>query len=145
VNRGIRWRGWLMALAIFFAGTALGIAGTAWAGLRLLRQTLQASPDVEGPADRAAARIGKELTERLQLTAAESARVQAILTQSAQRMKSIRAAAAANARDELRAASAQIAAELPREKHADLFRVIAQRYHRLGLPPPLTDTEAAGR
>ncbi len=138
---GARWRGWLMALAIFIAGAALGSAGTAWLGLRFLRQTLQASPDVEGPADRAAARIGNELTERLQLTADESARVQTILAQSAQRMKSIRATAAASARDELRGASAQIAAELPREKHAEFYRVIAQRYQRLGLPPPQSESE----
>jgi hypothetical protein len=130
------WRGWLVAIAIFVLGVAVGGAGVTWAGIRAVRQALQAPAGERGAADRAAKRIGADLTKRLQLTPEMSARVQAILDQSATNLKSVRAQAAARAADELRMSTERIAAELPPEKHAEFYRVIARRYERLGLQPP---------
>ena len=47
--------------------------------------------------------------------------------------------AAADAVAELRRATESIAAELPPEKHAQFYHVIARRYERFGLPPPHSD------
>ncbi len=131
-----RWRGWLVAGAIFILGVAAGVAGTAAIGVRLLRQSLQAPAAARGVADRAAERMSEDLTKTLALTPDEAARVQAILVESAATLKAVRARAAADAAAELRAATARLAEALPAEKHAALYRVIGERYERLGLPPP---------
>jgi hypothetical protein len=133
---GSRWRGWLAAVAIFVFGAAIGCAGTMWFGVRALRQSLQAPIGSRGIADRAAERIGAELTKKLQLTPAESARVRAILDESAGRLKALRGQVALQAIAELRASNEKIAAELPPEKRAEYYRIVAQRYERLGLPAP---------
>jgi allophanate hydrolase subunit 2 len=131
-----RWRGWLMAGAIFILGVAVGSAGMAWTGMRVVRRALQAPMNTTGPADRAAVRIGADLTKTLQLNPEQSARVQTILEESAANLKRMRARVALSAAAELRTATERIAAELPAEKHAELYRVIAKRYERLGLRAP---------
>ncbi len=133
-----RWRGWIIAVAIFILGVGAGGAGMAWAGIRVFRHVLQNPANSRGLADRAAERIGTDLTQKLQLTPDESAQVHAILAQSAVALKNIRTQASTQATAELRAAVQRIAETLPREKRAELYRVIAQRYKRLGLavPPP---------
>jgi hypothetical protein len=125
-----------VAVGILLLGIAVGCAGTAWAGGRIFRQTLQ-STNERGFADRTADRIGADLTNALQLTPDESARVQAILGESATRLKALRAQVAAQAVAELRTTSQRIAAELPREKRTEYRRLIFKRYERLGLPAPL--------
>ena len=129
-------RAWLAAGAIFVFGLAAGGAGTAWAGVRYLRQALQNPAGARGFADRAADRNGAQLTDQLDLTPEESARVQAALDQSAANLKAIRAQAALRVGLELRATNQRILATLPPAKHAAYFRIIAQRYERLGLTPP---------
>jgi len=133
-----RWRGWLIAIAIFILGVGVGGAGMAWAGVRVFRHVLQNPASSRGLADRAAERIGTDLTQKLQLTPDESAKVQAILAESAANLRNVRAQAATQATAELRTAVKRIADALPREKRADLYRIIGQRYKRLGLvaPPP---------
>lgn len=132
----LRWRGWLVAAMVFVLGVAVGAAGTVWLGTRAIRRVLQAPLSATGPADRAVARIGADLTRSLELTPDQSERVQVILEQSAVRMKAIRAGALLRAGAELRTTTDRIAAELPPEKHEELYRVIARRYERLGLRPP---------
>lgn len=135
-------RGWLVAAAIFILGLAIGIAGTALVGVRLVRQQLLSSPAVIGPADRVADRIGEDITKSLQLTPAESARVQTILHDAALNVKTTRARALVQAGEELRTAVERIAADLPPEKRAELRRLLLRRYERLGIRlPPLRATE----
>lgn len=136
MNGSTRWRAWLVAAAIFILGLAVGIAGTTWTGLRIFRQNLQNPGANRGLAERAAERIGTDLADTLKLNAAESARVQTILDQSAANLKALRVRGALLAATELRASSEKIAAALPPEKRAEFYRVIAQRYERLGLQPP---------
>lgn len=130
-----RWRAWLVAGAIFILGAAVGAAGMAWVGVRVVRRALRAPVSAVGPADRAAARIGAQLQEELALTPEQAARVQAILNQSAANLKAVRARAAREAGAELRASTALIAAELPPEKRAEFYRIIVRRFDRLGLRP----------
>jgi hypothetical protein len=131
-----RWRGWLVAAAIFLLGVAVGGAGTMALGVRAFRKAMQSPATTRGMADRAVARIGADLTESLQLTPEQSARVQAVLDASAKKMKAIRVEAAVRAIAELRESTDQIAAELPPDKHAELYRVVGRRFERLGLEPP---------
>lgn len=131
-----RWRGWFAAGMIFLVGAAVGGAGMTVIGLRHLRETLQSPASTRSAADRAATRIGADLTKTLQLTPQESTKVQSILDQSATSLKAVRARATTEAVAILNAATEQITATLPPEKHADLHRVIARRYSRLGLTPP---------
>jgi uncharacterized membrane protein (DUF4010 family) len=136
---GARWRGWLIAGAIFLLGVTVGGAGTAWFGIRAFRTAMRAPASAPGLADRAATRIGADLTKQLQLTSEQSAHVQAILDQSAANIKAKRAQMVVQAAAELRSAIQRIAAELPPEKRRDFYRVIARRYDRLGLQPSLTE------
>lgn len=136
-----RWRGWLVAAAIFLLGVAVGGAGTMALGVRAFRKAMQSPATTRGMADRAVARIGADLTESLQLNPEQSARVQAVLDASAAKMKAIRVEAASRAIAELRASTDLIAAELPAEKHGDLYRVVGRRFERLGLEPPRPPNE----
>ena len=131
-----RLRAWLVAAAIFVSGIAVGGAGTAWVGLRVLRHALRAPATAPGFADRAAGRIAAELTSTLKLTPDQSLRVHAILERSAGNLKAIRARAGAEAAAELRDSTTQLVADLPAEKRAEFYRLIARRYERLGLPAP---------
>jgi len=135
------WRGWLVAAAIFVLGVAVGAAGMTWIGVRRIRQVLASPPGTYGLADRAAARIGANLTDSLDLTPEQSARVQAILERAAGRLKVVRLRAAGQARAELREAVEQIANELPPEKRVEFRRILARRYERLGLTPPELDND----
>lgn len=130
------WRGWLAAAAIFALGVAVGGAGTAWIGIRNFRQMLRSPAEARGLADRAAARIGADLERSLQLTPEQSGRVRSILADSAANLKAIRARAIAEAAADMRTSTDRIAAELPPEKHDELYRVVGRRFERLGLPPP---------
>ena len=131
-----RLKAWLVAAVIFIGGAVVGGGGTAWLGLRLLRHAIRASSVGGGLADRAALRIGSELTSSLKLTPEQSIRIQAILDHSAGNLKTMRARVAADAVAELRDSTARIAAELPAEKRPEFYRLIARRYERLGLPAP---------
>lgn len=133
---GTRWRAWLAAISIFVLGLAVGAAGTVWLGTRVIRRAFQAPAASTTAAERAAARIGAELADELALTPAQAARVQAILNDSAANLRAVRMRALAEARAELRDSTARIAAELPPEKHAEFYRIIARRFHRLGMEPP---------
>lgn len=137
-----RWRGWLVAGVIFVLGVAVGGAGTAWFGIRAFRQAMRAPASATGPADRAAARIGADLTKELKLTPEQAARVQAILDQSAANMKAVRVQATTQVAAELRAAARKIVIELPPEKRREFFRVMGKRYQRLGLQAPAASAES---
>lgn len=131
-----RWRGWLVAIAIFILGVGVGGAGMAWAGIRVFRHVLQNPTNPHGLAERMAERIGTDLTKKLDLTPAESTRVKTILSESAVNLKALRAKAGTDVAAELRATFQQVAAALPQEKRPELYRAIAQRYKRLGLVAP---------
>jgi Spy/CpxP family protein refolding chaperone len=135
-----RWRGWLIAVAIFVLGVGVGGAGMAWAGIRVFRHITQ-KPDAPrgGLADRAAEYIGKNLTKQLELTSEQSAQVQAILDQSALNIKATRTKAAAEVTRELRETVRRIAAVLPGEKRAEFNRVINHRFKRLGDTAPTVE------
>lgn len=133
----LRWRGWLVAGAIFLLGVSVGGTGMVLLGLRAFRQMVRAPAGAPGFADRAAERVAADLTKSLQLNPEESARVQAILSESAANLKAMRVRGAALAAEELRSSTERIAATLPPEKHAAFYRVMAQRYERLGLAPPV--------
>ena len=130
---GLRWRGWLAAIAIFLLGVGVGTAGTAWVGARMIRNAILNPSPTHTLADRAAERIGADLTKNLALTPQESAQVQAVLAQSATNLKAMRVQVAAQTRTELRAAARRIAELLPPEKRADFYRLVTRRYERLGL------------
>lgn len=136
---GSTWRGWLAAAAIFVLGVGVGGAGMAWAGIRIFRHALLNPATTRGLADRAADRIGAELTKNLKLTPEESAQVQTILGQTAANLRSVRVQAAAQASTEVRSAIHRIATALPVEKRAEFYRLAARRYERLGLPAPQPD------
>ena len=114
-----RWRGWVVAAAIFILGVGVGGAGMAWAGVRVFRQALQNPTAGRGLAERATDRISVDLAKNLKLTPEESAQVQAILAQSAVNIKAARAQATVQATSELRSAAQRIGAALPREKRID--------------------------
>ena len=135
MNRITR-RGWLVAAAIFVLGMAVGGTSTAWFGIRAAKRVLQSPASTPGLADRAAQRIGADLTDTLKLTPEQSTNVQAVLNESAANLKAIRAQAAAQAAAELKAATQRIVALLPPEKHTEFYREIGKRYERLGLRPP---------
>lgn len=128
-----RARGWLAALTIFALGVAVGGAGTAWLGARLLKNWVQSPASARGAADRMADRLGEDLTRELALTPEEAARVRALLEESAAAMKRIRVRTALDVAAELRASAQRLQAVLPAEKHAALRRVLAQRHERLGV------------
>lgn len=131
-----RLRAWFAAIALVLLGIAFGAAATGWLGVRAIRRAVHAPVGTPGPADRAAARIAADLAEELTLTPQQSAQINAILSQSAANLKTIRADAMTAAAAELRVTTERIAAALPPEKHAALHRVLARRYERLGLTPP---------
>ena len=129
-------RSWILAIAIFLLGAIAGATATMFLGVRLLRRTLQSPVENRSFADRAAQRVADDLIDTLQLTPEQAAHVRGILADSAGHMKAIRANAARQAASELAASTNRIAAALPPEKHEAFYRVIAQRYERLGLPAP---------
>jgi len=141
MNPSSRWRGWLVAGAIFLLGVAAGGAGMTWAGVHVFRQRMQNPASTRSMAERAAERIGADLTKSLQLSAAESAQVQAILDQSAVNLKAVRVQATTQAAAELRASTVRIARTLPVEKRREFYRLIAQRFGRLGLSAPEPEKE----
>src|SRR5205807_1004665 len=102
----------------------------------LLRHAFRAPASAQGFADRAAQRIAAELTSSLKLTPEQSLRVHEILERSAGNLKGIRTRATADAEKELRSSTAQIAADLPPEKRAEFYHLIARRFERLGLSAP---------
>lgn len=139
----LRWRGWLVAAAVFLFGLAVGTACTLAVGGRLVRHALLAPVGARGFADRTANRIADDLTSSLSLTPAEASAVRSTLEESATRLKTIRARAALQAAVELRSSTERIAAQLPPEKRDAYFKLIAQRYTRLGLQPPTAPTPSA--
>lgn len=133
------WRGWLVAGAIFLLGVAAGAAGVTFLGIRAIRQGFNRPASARGLADRAAERIGVDLTKNLQLNPQESAQIQAILNESAANLKALRVQVATQAAAELDATTKRIAALLPPEKHAEFYRVMERRYQQMGLSPPTTN------
>jgi hypothetical protein len=128
---------WAAAVAGLLLGAAAGGASTVWLGARALRIRLQAGPEAwPAQSERAVTRIQADLTQSLALTPEEEARVEAVLRESAGTMRAIRMRAFAQMQTELRAAIRKIAAELPPEKRAGFYQVMAKRYNRLGLQPP---------
>ena len=128
-----RWRGWLVAAAIFVLGVGVGGAGMAWAGVRVFRQALQNPGNSRSLPERAANRIAADLTKNLKLSPEESAQVRTILAQSTADLKVIHIRASTQVTAELRGTMEHIATVLPLEKRADFYRIIARRYKWLGV------------
>jgi hypothetical protein len=135
-----RWRGWLVAAAIFVLGVGAGCAGMTWAGIRVFRHTFQNPSSSRGFAERATERIEADLEAKLQLTPEESSQVRAILAQSTANLKAIRMQTVAQTSAELRTFIERISAVLPQEKRAEFQRLMAQHYKRLGLGSPESET-----
>jgi hypothetical protein len=133
---GSTWRGWVVAAAIFVLGVAVGGAGMAVVGIRVFRHAWLHPAASRGLAERAAGRIGTDLTKTLELTPEESAQVQAVLSQTAANLKGVRAQATKQVSTEIRASIRKIAVILPREKRVEFYRLVARRYQRLGLAAP---------
>lgn len=127
------WRAWLVAAMIFVFGVAVGGTGAVVIGLRQFRQFMQNPAEARGPADRAAERIGADLTKTLQLTPEQSARTQAILNETAGNLRTIRVRAGLRAAVELRASVERLSAEMPPEKRDEFRRLIRSRFERIGL------------
>lgn len=138
-----RWRGWLIAAAIFILGVGVGGAGMAWAGIRVFRHVIQNPNAPHGSlADRAAEYIGKNLTKQLELTPEQSAQVRAILDQSATNVKAARTKAAADVTKELRETVHRIGAVLPEAKRTEFYRLVNHRFKRLGDTAPTAEESA---
>ena len=129
-----RWHAWLGAIVIFLLGLTLGIAGTVFVGVRAVRRNLRVTPGVTF-ADRATARIARDLTSELQLTPDEGARVRADLAQAAGNLRVVRLRAMQDVRRELRAAMVRIGQDLPAEKRERYREIIRRRFIRAGLEP----------
>lgn len=132
---GQRWRGWLLASAIFITGIAVGASVATWAGARLLRHNLRNPANSQGLAFRAMDRIAADLDRSLKLTSEESARVRALLDETSLNLRRVRQQAFSQTSDEMRASIRRIAAELPPEKQEACYRIISKRFERLGIEP----------
>ena len=135
----VRWHAWLGAIAIFFLGLTFGIVGTVFVGARVIRRALRTPPAVT-LADRATARMGRDLARELQLTPEEEARVNADLAQVAADLRATRQRTMQEMRQEVRAAMVRIGRDLPPEKRPLYREYLRRRLHRAGMedfaPPP---------
>ncbi|HRE06994.1 MAG TPA: hypothetical protein PKX00_15380 [Opitutaceae bacterium] len=129
-----RRRAWVLALAIFVLGVAVGAAALGTVGYVAVRRSFQNALTGPGLAERAAERIGADLRSSLSLTDEEALRVQGVLDQSATRLRALRRRAALQAFSELRTATEEISAVLPPEKREAYEKITRQRLDRLGFP-----------
>ena len=138
----VRWHAWLGAIVIFLLGLTVGVLGTVFVGVRAVRRGLRTPAVAGGLADRAAARVIRQLTDELQLTPAEAERVRADLDQAAANLRTVRQRAAQDARQEFRAAMVRIGQDLPPEKRPQYREYLRRRFVRAGLgefAPPAGD------
>ena len=135
----VRWQAWLGAAAIFFLGLTVGAVGTVFVGARAIRRALRNPPAVT-LADRATARMGRDLARELQLTPEEAARVNADLAQVAADLRAARQRTMQELRQEVRAGMVRIGRDLPPEKRPQYREYLRRRFQRAGLgefaPPP---------
>lgn len=132
-NRG---RVWLVAIAIFIFGTAVGSSLTAWFGIQRIKQNIRNPSVATGFGERAANRMGDDLVSALQLTPEEEAQIRTQLGQMSTQLRQLRRRANLDAAAELRNTMSRIAASLPPEKRGKLREVVRRRYEKLGLTPP---------
>lgn len=135
---GSTLRAWLAALAIFFLGLAVGGVGVIAVVHHVVRRAIQ-NPGAGRFIDRATERVGNDLTRDLQLSPDDAAKVKSILADTAGNLKGIRRQSAQQVSAEIRATVRRLAEALPAEKRPELYRLVARRYEKLGLPAPLPD------
>ncbi len=135
----VRWHAWLGAAAIFCLGLTVGVVGTVFVGARAIRRALR-NPPALTLADRATARMGRELARELQLTPEQAARVNADLAEVAAGIRAARMRTMQEMRQEVRAGMVRIGQDLPPEKRPQYREYLRRRFLRAGIgelaPPP---------
>lgn len=126
------WRAWAAATVIFVLGIAVGIAGTSLYGLRALRNAIQAPPAVDGPIDRATARLAEDLIRSLKLAPAEAQRVHAEFAKTAATIRARRIQSNREMITELRQGARRVAASLPPPQRAEFYNRLERRLRALG-------------
>ncbi|WP_438480947.1 hypothetical protein [Oleiharenicola lentus] len=146
------WRAWIAAAAMVIIGFALGVGSTIYFGGNKVRDLLGNPPPnrpaVERPLmERALMGIEKNLTEKLDLTPEEAARVQATLKEAGANLRALRQQSSRDSRAEIDRAVKKITEELPQEKRAEFRRHLANRLKWLKSqqPPPPPRREEKGR
>ncbi|MBP7141811.1 MAG: hypothetical protein KBA71_07875 [Opitutaceae bacterium] len=132
-NRG---RAWVVAVAIFVVGVAVGGLATTWLGLQRIRHNLRSPGVSSGLFDRAGNRIGDDLVSALQLTPAEETGVRNEIEKMLVQLKQLRHRGALDAAAEVRATVRRIHMTLPPAKREKLREVLRHRFEKLGLTPP---------
>jgi hypothetical protein len=133
-----RWKVWVAAIVIFFAGIAVGSVITVGIGSRMLRNAIRANPTAAGQADRSMVRLHRNIVRELKLDDANSAKIKSELDQTALELKRLRFATVLRARAILREAVNRIATDLPPEKREKFKTMSEQRLRRVGLDPEQT-------
>lgn len=132
-NRG---RAWIVAVAIFIAGVAVGGLVTTWLGLQRIRHNLRNPGISSGLFDRAGNRIGDDLVSALHLTPAEETTIRNQIEEMVSKLKQQRRRGALEAAAEVRSTVRRIQSSLPSEKREKLREVLRHRFEKLGLTPP---------
>ncbi|MBE7537299.1 MAG: hypothetical protein HS122_02650 [Opitutaceae bacterium] len=133
-----RGRAWVVAIAIFILGVAVGGLLTTWLGLQRIRHNLRNPGSAAGLFERAGNRIGDDLVHALNLTPEEDAEVRHELERMGVQLKDIRRRSGIDAAAEVRSTVRRIGASLPAEKREKLREILRHRFRRLGLTPPDT-------
>jgi len=131
-----RWKVFLAAFGLFFAGFVVGGLVTAKIGAHLIRKAWLAPTTARGPVDRAVERIQKSLTSELKLDAAQSAAVQTELAATTAQLKTLRVETVQKVRADIADSVRRIAATLPPEKRADFYKLVKERFTRFGMQAP---------
>lgn len=132
-NRG---RAWIVAVAIFVAGVAVGGLVTTWLGFQHIRHNLRNPGISSGLFDRAGNRIGDDLVSALHLTPAEETTIRNQIEEMVSKLKQQRRRGALEAAAEVRSTVRRIQSSLPSEKREKLREVLRHRFEKLGLTPP---------
>lgn len=137
-----RARAWLIATSIFALGLTVGVAGTTWIGVRLVKRAVVNFPEGGGGlAERASLRLSRDLSGALDLTEAEQARVDAEIATTMVNLRDVRVDAAREMRAELRVMVMRIAATLPEEKRPAFRQHVRERLERFGFNLPSEPVE----
>lgn len=137
---GGTWKAWVGALALVVFGFAVGVGVTAFVGVKRLRDAISEPPPARvggggGERDRALARIHENLTEELDLTPEETARLEAVLKQSAENLRALRQEGGRKMRAELERTVKEIGEILPPEKREAYRKHVDKRFEWLKNPP----------
>ena len=131
-----RWKVILAAFGLFAIGLIAGGLITAKIGAHLIRQAWISPVTARSPIDRAVERIQKNLTSELKLDETQASAVQAELSRTAAQLKTLRVETVQTAKADLIASAVRIAASLPPEKRPAFYKIVKERFSRLGMEVP---------